>query len=135
VLWVFSSEKDLGKQVTFSSIDDAELTDTPVVASEAHLQLALNCTSTERATVVVVDPGRENVIMFAGEEMGGLLFPSQQGKNSLEDTWRIDHTQLKCRRKADGQLVKLGEGLSPLPHPTPPHPTSLLETAGRKSRD
>jgi hypothetical protein len=77
------------------------------MASEAQLHLAMTLPS-ESATVMVLDTVGE--IMFAGEEMRGLLLPSQQGRKALEDTWRIDPTQLKCRRNADGQLVKLGEG-------------------------
>jgi hypothetical protein len=104
-----------------------------MLGPEGQMQLVMNMPA-ERATVMVLDPAGEN-ILFAGEDVGGILLPSQQGRKALEDTWRIDHTQLKCRRQANGELVKLGEGeislslpiqtisFHPTPlHSTPPHP-------------
>jgi hypothetical protein len=122
----FSQNKKRGH--TSILFGGAELAEAPMLGPEGQMQLVINMPA-ERATVMVLDPAGENVI-FAGEDVGEVLLPSQQGRKALEDTWRIDHTQLKCRRQANGELVKLGEGennlslpIPPIPsHPTPPHP-------------
>jgi hypothetical protein len=53
---------------------------------------------------------RDNFTHVEAEEVDEFLMPSQEGRGSLEDSWRIDPQQLKCRRTADGELVKLGQG-------------------------
>jgi len=65
-------------------------------------------------------------VTLAGEGLGEVTLPDVKGGSSLEDTWRIHPTQLKCRRRENGMLVMLGQGqLPPPPIPLPPTPTQL----------
>jgi len=49
-------------------------------------------------------------------EAGDFVSPAPQSYGWLEDTWRIEPHQLKCRRKSDDELWKLGEGEAPFMH-------------------
>lgn len=60
--------------------------------------------------MVVEDAEQGGTLLFEDEaEAGDFSFPPRTS-GSLEETWRIEPHQLKCRRKANGQLWKLGQG-------------------------
>jgi hypothetical protein len=84
----------------------------PFLATAGKLQLALHDTDLDTKTVVVVEDANEGAtLVFENEaEAGDFNFPAPSTNRSLEDTWRIEPDQLKCRKKADGELWKLGQG-------------------------
>jgi len=84
----------------------------PLLASAGKLQLALHDTDLDTKTVVIVKDAKQGgTLMFENEaEAGDFNFPAPRTSGSLEDTWRIEPNQLKCRKKSDGELWKLGEG-------------------------
>jgi len=79
------------------------------VAPDGRLQLAMTSTEGHATEVVIRSTGGCGTVVFRGEE-GDSAVPAQQSKGLLEDTWRIQPQQLKCRQEANGELVKLGHG-------------------------
>jgi hypothetical protein len=75
--------------------------------------VALHDTDLETKTIMFVEDSEEGggTLVFEDEvQAGDFVFPAPRTNRSLEDTWRIEPDQLKCRRKANGELWKLGQG-------------------------
>jgi len=77
--------------------------------------------SQQRTTILHAElPGHTATVVFEGEEPTAEIaewkIPNAREEDSLEEIWRINPQDLQCKRKADGDLIKLGSGtLMPLP--------------------
>jgi hypothetical protein len=84
----------------------------PLLATAGNLQLTMHDTLAE-TTTIYVSATYGGALMLEGEAEAGAIdfaeLPPRIG-SSLENTWRINSDQLKCRRKPDGDLWKLGQG-------------------------
>jgi len=83
-----------------------------LLATASKLHLSLHDTNLDTKTVVVVDSAEHGgtLMLEAEAEAGDFVFPAPKTCGSLEDTWRIEPDQLKCRKKSNDELWKLGQG-------------------------
>jgi hypothetical protein len=95
--------------LTESNLRFAEL---PLLAAAGNLQLTMHDTNTE-TTTLYVNEKHGGIVTLKGEDEAEAVdiaeLPPRVG-SSLENAWRINPDQLKCRRKPDGELWKLGQG-------------------------
>lgn len=55
-------------------------------------------------------PDQGDTLVFQGEE-GDLTIPSDQTSRALQELWQIQPGNLKCKKRANGELFKLGAGM------------------------
>ena len=96
----------------------------------AHLVLKPPSRPNQAESVIRVRlPDRGDTLVFQGEE-GDLPVFSNQTSQALQELWQIQPGTLKCKKKANGELFKLGTGRQHLSmgHPCISSPIKQLNT-------